>query len=47
MSLYFFFFSFFVLSIDGLVRKKPIQRQSSTDNAFPTIISVDEDMVMV
>lgn len=43
ISLYFFF----ILSIDGLVRKKPIQRQSSTDNAFPTIISVDEDMVMV
>ncbi|OAD54572.1 Unconventional myosin-IXa [Eufriesea mexicana] len=34
-------------SADGLVRKKPIQRQSSADNAFPTIISVDEDMVMV
>ncbi|XP_017881675.1 unconventional myosin-IXa-like isoform X2 [Ceratina calcarata] len=32
-------------SADGLVRKKPIQRQSSADNAFPTI--VDEDMVMV
>lgn len=43
ISLYFFF----ILLIDGLVRKKPIQRQSSTDNAFPTIISVDEDMVMV
>ncbi|XP_006608884.1 unconventional myosin-IXa-like isoform X3 [Apis dorsata] len=39
---------FLCLSVqDGLVRKKPIQRQSSTDNAFPTIISVDEDMVMV
>ncbi|XP_076249608.1 unconventional myosin-IXa [Calliopsis andreniformis] len=34
-------------SADGLVRKKPVQRQSSADNAFPTIISVDEDMVMV
>ncbi|XP_014602153.1 PREDICTED: unconventional myosin-IXb-like isoform X2 [Polistes canadensis] len=34
-------------SADGLVRKKPIQRQSSADNTFPTIISVDEDMVMV
>ncbi|CAL7944910.1 unnamed protein product [Xylocopa violacea] len=34
-------------SADGLVRKKPIQRESSTDNAFPTIISGDEDMVMV
>ncbi|XP_076663823.1 unconventional myosin-IXa isoform X2 [Andrena cerasifolii] len=34
-------------SADGMVRKKPIQRQSSADNAFPTIISVDEDMVMV
>ncbi|XP_060817520.1 unconventional myosin-IXa-like isoform X3 [Bombus pascuorum] len=34
-------------SADGLVRKRPIQRQSSADNAFPTIISVDEDMVMV
>ncbi|XP_043673160.1 unconventional myosin-IXAa-like isoform X2 [Vespula pensylvanica] len=34
-------------SADGLVRKKPIQRQSSADNSFPTIISVDEDMVMV
>ncbi|XP_024945038.1 unconventional myosin-IXa isoform X2 [Cephus cinctus] len=32
---------------DALLRKKPIQRQSSADNAFPTIINVDEDMVMV
>ncbi|XP_033226545.1 unconventional myosin-IXb-like isoform X2 [Belonocnema kinseyi] len=34
-------------SADGLVRKKPIQRQSSADNSFPTIINHDEDMVMV
>ncbi|KAG7203587.1 hypothetical protein KM043_013630 [Ampulex compressa] len=34
-------------SADGLVRKKPIQRQTSADNSFPTIINVDEDMVMV
>ncbi|XP_014476007.1 PREDICTED: unconventional myosin-IXa-like isoform X2 [Dinoponera quadriceps] len=34
-------------SADGLVRKKPIQRQSSADNTFPTIINIDEDMVMV
>ncbi|XP_012281982.1 unconventional myosin-IXb isoform X2 [Orussus abietinus] len=34
-------------SADGLVRKKPIQRQSSADNSYPTIINVDEDMVMV
>ncbi|XP_032668509.1 unconventional myosin-IXa-like isoform X3 [Odontomachus brunneus] len=34
-------------SADGLVRKKPIQRQSSADNSFPTIMNIDEDMVMV
>ncbi|XP_066598985.1 unconventional myosin-IXb-like isoform X2 [Prorops nasuta] len=34
-------------SADGLMRKKPIQRQSSADNSFPTIINIDEDMVMV
>ncbi|XP_044577050.1 unconventional myosin-IXb-like isoform X3 [Cotesia glomerata] len=34
-------------SADALVRKKNIHRQSSADNAFPTIINVDEDMVMV
>ncbi|EFN89792.1 unconventional myosin-IXa isoform X3 [Harpegnathos saltator] len=34
-------------SADGLVRKKPIQRQSSADNSFPTINNIDEDMVMV
>ncbi|XP_043474580.1 unconventional myosin-IXa-like isoform X2 [Leptopilina heterotoma] len=34
-------------SADGLVRKKPIQRQSSADNSFQTIIHHDEDMVMV
>ncbi|XP_043276757.1 unconventional myosin-IXAa-like isoform X2 [Venturia canescens] len=34
-------------SADGLVRKKIIHRQSSSDNSFPTIINVDEDMVMV
>lgn len=32
---------------DGLVRKKPVQRQSSADNSFPTIINMDDDMVMV
>lgn len=37
----------FLLITDGLVRKKPIQRQSSADNSFPTIINIDEDMVMV
>ncbi|XP_046748908.1 unconventional myosin-IXAa-like isoform X4 [Diprion similis] len=31
---------------DGIPRKKIIQRQSSADNAFPTV-NVDEDMVMV
>ncbi|EZA60330.1 Myosin-IXa [Ooceraea biroi] len=34
-------------SADGLVRKKPVQRQSSADNSFPTIINMDDDMVMV
>ncbi|XP_050446965.1 unconventional myosin-IXAa-like isoform X3 [Cataglyphis hispanica] len=34
-------------STDGLVRKKPVQRQSSADNSFPTIINMDDDMVMV
>ncbi|XP_029165977.1 unconventional myosin-IXa-like isoform X3 [Nylanderia fulva] len=34
-------------SADGLVRKKPVQRQSSGDNSFPTIINMDDDMVMV
>ncbi|XP_025992443.1 unconventional myosin-IXa isoform X4 [Solenopsis invicta] len=34
-------------SSDGLVRKKPVQRQSSADNSFPTIINMDDDMVMV
>ncbi|XP_020292131.1 unconventional myosin-IXb-like isoform X2 [Pseudomyrmex gracilis] len=34
-------------SADGLVRKKTVQRQSSADNSFPTIINVDDDMVMV
>ncbi|XP_053593137.1 unconventional myosin-IXa isoform X2 [Microplitis demolitor] len=34
-------------SADALVRKKNIHRQSSADNTFPTIINVDEDMVMV
>ncbi|KYM92342.1 Myosin-IXa [Atta colombica] len=33
-------------SADGLVRKKPVQRQSSADNSFPTIINMDDDMVM-
>ncbi|XP_046430250.1 unconventional myosin-IXa-like isoform X2 [Neodiprion fabricii] len=36
---------FFHIS-DGIPRKKIIQRQSSADNAFPTV-NVDEDMVMV
>ncbi|XP_063983147.1 unconventional myosin-IXa-like isoform X2 [Diachasmimorpha longicaudata] len=34
-------------SADALARKKAVHRQSSTDNSFPTIINVDEDMVMV
>ncbi|XP_012232804.1 unconventional myosin-IXb-like isoform X2 [Linepithema humile] len=34
-------------SADGLVRKKPVQRQTSSDNSFPTIINMDDDMVMV
>ncbi|KAK0080281.1 hypothetical protein PV325_000172 [Microctonus aethiopoides] len=34
-------------SADAVVRKKNIHRQSSNDNTFPTIITVDEDMVMV
>ncbi|XP_034943803.1 unconventional myosin-IXa-like isoform X2 [Chelonus insularis] len=34
-------------SADALVRKRNIHRQSSTENTFPTIIHVDEDMVMV
>jgi len=37
----------FLLIADGLVRKKPVQRQSSADNSFPTIINMDDDMVMV
>lgn len=36
-----------LLITDGLVRKKPVQRQSSADNSFPTIINMDDDMVMV
>lgn len=44
---YDFFIIKFNLLADGLVRKKNIHRQSSTDNSFPTIINVDEDMVMV
>ncbi|KAL7305793.1 hypothetical protein TKK_0002041 [Trichogramma kaykai] len=34
-------------SADGLLRKKPIQRQDSAESNFPSIINVDEDMVMV
>ncbi|KAJ8669058.1 hypothetical protein QAD02_000317 [Eretmocerus hayati] len=34
-------------SADGMTKKKQIQRQSSADSSFPTIINVDEDMVMV
>ncbi|XP_012264562.2 unconventional myosin-IXa-like isoform X2 [Athalia rosae] len=32
---------------DGIPRKKIIHRQTSADNAFPTVVNVDEDMVMV